>query len=447
MSRRLKSSCSRRQFFCDHVGGVGATALTAYLGAWSLLGSRAARAQGSGVQRRLLWVNLSGGWDILESVDPKESSASSLDMIYDWSDAHELGGSASSGVRLGRWMPEVARRGEHVVVVRGLAMGTTSHDAGPVYADTGVLSNSGRVNAASIPSIVASESSATIPLIQLDGGLTPLTDRGLLNPVSTVRAQELELYRAMYPQDATARERDLRLFQHVIDSAQRLNTSAELAIVDAGSSGEVDRYRELRVAAEKIRTQIDADIGQKLSLGRDDLAVFGSAAAMTSRWALALKLIQNNLASVINLGIGGFDTHSNQSASLETTLTTLDRHLGVMIDELRRSGDLDTTLIVLHSDFGRTPRINRSNGRDHWPVGGAMIVGGGLAGGRAVGATDENLNALSVDATTGEVASGGTQLNPTHIGGSILELTLGSSYLAYRSYLSSIPCLTRLRGA
>ena len=68
--------------------------------------------------------------------------------------------------------------------------------------DTGVLSNSGTVNAASIPAIVASEASATIPIIQLSGGSEPQTDRGLFNPVSVVRASNLELYRSMYPQDA-----------------------------------------------------------------------------------------------------------------------------------------------------------------------------------------------------------------------------------------------------
>jgi hypothetical protein len=96
------------------------------------------------------------------------------------------------------------------------------------------------------------------------------------------------------------------------------------------------------------------------------------------------------------------------------------------------------------------PKINGSNGRDHWPVGGAMMIGGGIAGGRVVGGTDSNLRAQSVNSITGEVttASGDSTLatlNPTHLAGSVLSLCLGSNYLTYRDYLTGIEALTKLR--
>ena len=62
-----------------------------------------------------------------------------------------------------------------------------------------------------------------------------------------------------------------------------------------------------------------------------------------------------------------------------------------------------------------------------------------------MGATDENLLALNVDAATGGISSSGIQLSPVHLGGSILDLTLGSGYLSKRPYLESIPALTRLK--
>src|SRR5690606_22334956 len=93
-------------------------------------------------QRNLIWINMGGGWDILEVTDPKPASTSGIDMIYGWGDAREVA-SSSDGARIGRWLPRIAGLGRDLLVVRGLAMGTTSHEAGNIYMDTGILSNAG----------------------------------------------------------------------------------------------------------------------------------------------------------------------------------------------------------------------------------------------------------------------------------------------------------------
>ena len=161
---------------------------------------------------------------------------------------------------------------------------------------------------------------------------------------------------------------------------------------------------------------------------------------------LVLKLLKNNLASCINLGIGGFDTHANQTRLLQPILTNVDHLLSVFISQLKLANQLDNTLIVVFSDFGRTPRVNGRSGRDHWPVGGSLLIGGGLSGGRAVGGTDDDVLAQFVNFQSGAVDANGEQLNPTHLGGSILDLTLGASYLDYRSYLTTVPSLVQLKG-
>ncbi len=412
---------------------------TAYLSLAQMI-PRIAKAQSFTVNKNLVWISLNGGWDILEATDPKPESTSGIDMVYNWNQAHKLG--SSDTVRIGRHLPKLASHGDDIVVVRGLAMGTTSHDAGSVYMDTGVLSNAGNVNAASIPAIVASESSATIPIIQLDGGMEPLTDRGLLNPVSVVRAQNLELYRTLYPQSAAEKTMRVEMLDYLNESVRNLEAKI----------GANDRLSSISDAESKIRTQIQADVGSKLSLTGAESAVYTNGAPSTNfdtnmaeAFALTAKLLKNNLVSCVNLGMGGYDTHANQDPQIEVRLTNLDFILDKFIEDLRNAGKLDSTLIVLYSDFGRTPKVNNSNGRDHWPVGGAMMIGGGIDGGRAVGATDSNLLAKNINFSTGLESSGGEQLNPTHLGGSILELTLGSSYLTYRSYLESISALTRLK--
>jgi hypothetical protein len=414
--------------------------LTAYMTAGQLIGAGPALAQASGVSRRLIWINMSGGWDILEVTDPKVTSTSGIDMSFAWDQAASLGGS-DDAVRIGRFLPKIAERGSDILVVRGLAMGTTSHMAGSIYMDTGILSNAGRVNAASIPAIVASESQATIPIIQLSGGSEPMTDRGLLNPVSAVRAENLNLYRSMYPlTDADAAVR-MKVLDFLKSSVDRMSSEV----------GANDRLSAISAAEDKIRGQISGKVAEKLTVSTADTQPYlegaptGMNNGMAQSFALAGKLIKNDLVSCINIGVGGFDTHANQETRLRPILTGFDHVLSVLIDQLKAAGALDSTLIVCYSDFGRTPKINGSNGRDHWPVGGGLMIGGGIAGGRAVGGTDDNLLALSCNSQTGAVESGGVQLSPAHLGGAVLELCLGSSYNYRSSYLTPIPAMTRLK--
>jgi hypothetical protein len=414
--------------------------LTAFASLGSILGSsHVIAAPTFPPQRRLIWINMSGGWDILEVTDPKQNSTSGIDMIYDWSESRELVG--GDGTRIGRWCSQIASLGTDVLVVRGLAMGTTSHEAGSIYMDTAVLSNAGRVNAASIPSIVASESSATIPIIQLSGGSDPMIDRGLLNTVSAVRASNLNLYRSMYPTDADLIARR----KEVLDYLKASITEYQ------NKTGENDRLTDLAAAEAKLRVQFDGDVGSKLTLAAADSADFsactanGRATGSSDAFALATKLVLNDLVTSVNLGVGGFDTHSGQTARMQPIMETTDKLVKTMVEKLRAAGKLDSTLIVLYSDFGRTPKVNGTNGRDHWPVGGALMIGGGIAGGRAVGDSDSNLLAQSINLNSGAIDSSGTQINPTHLAGSVLSLTLGSGYLTYRPYMTALDLLTRLK--
>jgi uncharacterized protein (DUF1501 family) len=247
----------------------------------------------------------------------------------------------------------------------------------------------------------------------------------------------------MYPEDQDALDQKIMILDHLRGSIQRVE----------GIVGVNDRLSDLSTAEQKIRVQFQNDVGSKLSLTDEDRAPFNSETptrmnnGQRDAFALSLKLLKNDLVTCLNLGVGGFDTHANQERNLQPILENFDYLLATFVRELKAAGQLDQTLIVVYSDFGRTPKVNRSNGRDHWPVGGALMLGGGIQGGRIVGATDDDLRAVKVNETTGLPDEGGTILNPTHLCGSVLDLTLGSSYLTYRSYLSSIPALTRLKGS
>ncbi len=73
---------------------------------------------------------------------------------------------------------------------------------------------------------------------------------------------------------------------------------------------------------------------------------------------------------------------------------TFDQAFTALIDDLERRGRLETTLVVAAGEFGRTPRLNASGGRDHWPgVWSVVLAGGGVRGGQVVGASDAHAGA------------------------------------------------------
>jgi hypothetical protein len=87
-------------------------------------------------------------------------------------------------------------------------------------------------------------------------------------------------------------------------------------------------------------------------------------------------------------GASPFSTFDNYAREV---LPTFDRAFAALLDDLERSGRLDSTLVVAAGEFGRTPRINASGGRDHWPgVWTVALAGGGIRGGQVIGASDEH---------------------------------------------------------
>ena len=104
---------------------------------------------------------------------------------------------------------------------------------------------------------------------------------------------------------------------------------------------------------------------------------------------LARRLVEAGVRFV-TVTDGGWDTHQNNFTSLKSRLLPrLDTALASLLQDLSDRGRLDSTLVLVLSDFGRTPKINPSAGRDHWSTAGiALIAGGGFQPGRVVGQTN-----------------------------------------------------------
>jgi hypothetical protein len=110
----------------------------------------------------------------------------------------------------------------------------------------------------------------------------------------------------------------------------------------------------------------------------------------TNKFLLARRLIEAGVRCV-SLTLADYDTHSGNFPRLRRLLPVLDHGLTSLVDDLQERGRLDDVTIVVWGEFGRTPKINKSGGRDHWPgVGPAILAGGGLKTGQVIGATDRN---------------------------------------------------------
>jgi hypothetical protein len=105
---------------------------------------------------------------------------------------------------------------------------------------------------------------------------------------------------------------------------------------------------------------------------------------------LARRLVERGVAFV-EVQLGGWDTHQDNFNRVANNCKTLDPGMGTLIRDLHERGLLDSTLVLWMGEFGRTPRINPQNGRDHYPkVWSVAMAGGGIKGGRVIGASDKD---------------------------------------------------------
>ena len=106
---------------------------------------------------------------------------------------------------------------------------------------------------------------------------------------------------------------------------------------------------------------------------------------------LARRLIEHGVRFV-EVSLGGWDMHQDIYARLPEKISELDKALGALLGDLERRGLLSDTLVVLTSEFGRTPKINQNSGRDHYPNAfSSALWGGGVKGGQIYGKTDKGI--------------------------------------------------------
>ncbi len=183
-------------------------------------------------------------------------------------------------------------------------------------------------------------------------------------------------------------DRRLEMLQSLEDQRRTLDTAA--------SVGEFSRHR-----ASAVSLLLDEKVKSAFDVTQADAAIQERYGRNTFGWSclMARRLVKAGVGMVqVNLGNNeAWDTHGNAFPNLKDFLyPPTDRAVSALLDDLAETGELDSTLIVMAGEFGRTPKVlhlpqhYKLPGRDHW--GGAQtvfIAGGGIAGGRVYGATDK----------------------------------------------------------
>ena len=136
------------------------------------------------------------------------------------------------------------------------------------------------------------------------------------------------------------------------------------------------------ISSEKAREAFN--IGAEPAAIRDE---YGRNAA-GQRLLMARRLVAAGVR-MVTLQFGGWDMHTGIANGMRTAMPPFDQAFAALIRDLDRTGLLNRTLVMVSSEFGRTPKINKDAGRDHWPkVFSVVLAGGGVKRGYVMGASN-----------------------------------------------------------
>jgi hypothetical protein len=396
MANRLRTDCEgfhRRDFLKIGTAGLLGLGLPELL----QLEARAAKLQGGKTRKAnaviLLW--LGGGPATIDMWDLKPEAPEGIRGEFKPIDT------TAPGVQISEHLPKTARVMNRAVVVRSLAHTIPAHGPATVFMTTGnkptpalqypaigSLVSKLMTAAPGVPPYVSFSElrngaagqagylgTAYNPFI-VEGGRGQLRVRGIQLP-GNVTLEQLE-------------DRD-RLLQGFEESFRAADKAADLA------DGMDEFHSQALEILRSDKTKKAFDLGQEKQELRERYGTtpFGQG-------ALAARRLVEAGVRFVTVTLNGWDTHGQNFNNLKTRLLPpLDQTLAALIEDLDARGLLDRTVVYCAGEFGRTPKVNRNSGRDHWARSmSVLLAGGGLKRGYAHGTTDEQGMAPAVDPCT-----------------------------------------------
>jgi uncharacterized protein (DUF1501 family) len=355
----------------------------------------------------LLWMW--GGPSHLDTWDPKPNA--SLDYRGPFGSI----ATKTTGVRIGELFPKIAKLSDRFAILRSLHTGSSDHGvagtigltgsaAGGVGLDGKPLPNAVRPTTGSVVARVRGGDAKLPPFIVVGGrlhqGKKAIVGEGggplggmydpfrlEYDPVHGTRIPALQLPDDLTPERLDDRQRLLEAFDQLArqtDAARR--------------SQAIDDYRAQAFA---MLTSPDARKMYDLTQEKPALLDRYGRTRVGQSLVLARRLIEHNVPFVqVNWsdhveaeedsGDGGWDHHyRNFQIMQDRHGPWMDQAFSALLEDLSDRGLLETTLVVAMGEFGRSPKVNDKAGRDHWEhCYSALFAGGGVRGGRVVGASD-----------------------------------------------------------
>lgn len=377
----LEHRISRRSLLAGMLGGSVGAGL-AHVSGLSGLIQPAVASELAAQQKRVLIVFLAGGVSQLETWDPKPNT--------------DTGGpflaipTSVPGVHISELLPYTAQQMHRLSIVRSINTAEDDHGKGAVFMETGrrdtpvqhypklgsVISNLVAPPNGALPGYVhiqpggggvnkadAAFLGPKFASVAIDDGKPPAN---LLRPDGLTAAADLERneVRRKANQRFTARRRtaETEAYSYSYDQALQLMERADVFDVSKEPPQDHERYG-------------------KHDFGRHCL--------------LARRLLEQGLTCV-KVTHSNYDSHSENFDFHIEQLGEFDRPFATLIDDLAQRGMLESTLVIVISEFGRTPRINHLMGRDHWSKAWSMAMAGcRLHPGAVIGKTNDNGTAVT----------------------------------------------------
>lgn len=359
---------SRRDLLKVFSGGAAASLLSAFAGRSEAEPKRPSPKAKACI---VLWLN--GGPSHIDSFDPKPGSpnAGKFKAIK----------TRIKGVEFSEHLPRLAEDANKIAVVRSMSSKEGNHLRAKHLVHTGYSPTPTLAHpslGAWVASRLGDKQAALPPFVSLGGPSAPAGFLGVQNgpfvvpsikdPLANVKAQPFVQggrgesrvgLLANLDKGFAERQHDPKIDGRVsvYSQAVRLMKSEELAAFD------------LSIESERThKIYGDSDFGRGCLMAR--------------------KLVQSGV-NLVEVTLDGWDTHKDGFTRLEKLLGTLDLALSGLLTDLQANKLLDSTLVLCLGEFGRTPKLNDTDGRDHYPQAwSAVLAGGGIKGGTVHGATD-----------------------------------------------------------
>jgi hypothetical protein len=370
---------SRREFlFTGLVGGLGLN-LGDY---FKLRAEQAATEPLVAKAEALIHIYLPGGAAHQEMWDPKPFAP------IEYRGPLGVIDTVIPGVKFSQHMQHTAKIADRITVVRSMTHGEAAHDRGTHNMFTGYRP-SPAIKFPAMGSVVSHELGSRNnlpPYVCIPAKPNEFADSGYLStaygpfslgsdPASAgFSVRDLNLH-AGITNERYDRRRDI--LSKVDEHFRTLEKSDALTAMDSFyqaaysliSSKEAREAFNLAAESEAVRS------------------AYGRHAA-GQRMLMARRLVQSGVRFV-SLTYGGWDMHTNIGKGMEKQVPEFDQAYAALIRDLDDRGMLDKTLVMVSSEFGRTPKINKDSGRDHWPrVFSVAFAGGGFKRGLIYGSSD-----------------------------------------------------------